>query len=234
MFHETKKIPDSERIIGERRGIFTPTGVPILIAPTREQLAGLPKDPRLRYFSTLGSVPIVLDVDLDGRFPNSIGAIDSPYFKKYCLEPLNKKLREDFPQKPAVAVRGAACSVESTIPYINIMNNMASSSIRSIAQIMQDGTDSGSGRLERNVTIMELREDISTEGYAAGYMQYYSRLFRSLLKMQNDNPNAVFPLFLVYDLKFFDQENNIIKLPRILDGKDKPLLKAYILDYPNF
>lgn len=228
---EAKRFPTNERIIGERRGVFSAAGVPILIAPSQGQLNKLPKDSRLEYFSTVGPVPITLNVDLQERFPNSIHELDSPYFKKYCVEPLNKKLREDFLHTPSVAVRGTACSIEDTIPYVNIMDNMTPSSIRSIAKIMQD---EDSGRTKTNVTIIELQEGISMETYAAVYMQYYSRLFRLLLKMQNGNINAVFPLFLVYDMKFMDKENpNTVKLTE-LSEEDKPLLKAYILDHPFF
>lgn len=233
MIHEAKKIPDSERIIGERRGVFTSSGVPILISPTREQLNGLPKDPRLTYFSTLGSAPILLDVDLDERSSNSIVRPNSPYFQEYCLKPLNERLRKDFPHTPSVAIRGSACSIEGPIPYIDIMKHPGSGTIRSIAQIMLDGTDTGLSKT--SVGQLDLRDETSViKGYPATYMQFYSVSFRSFLELQNGKPDAVFPLFLVYDLKFFDQEKDIIKLPQISEENDKPLLKAYILDHPYF
>jgi hypothetical protein len=215
----------------KRRGLFDSMGTLLLQAPTELQLTRLPIDSRVEYFSSLGRESVIIGDQVDPKRSESLTKIDSPYFRHFSIEPLNEKLRVDFKDKSAVGIRGTACSLEEPLEYkdiFQISENGKVKAVKTVAQIIADGTEKGRDITNIDTLNLEKGEAIIDKPFPFRYLMYHSNALRYFVKLQDGNHNAVFPLLLVYNLEHEATDRNIII------NAPTALLKAYILDYPYF
>lgn len=221
----------------EERGIYTKTGVPVLITPTPEQIVRINGLSNAYYFSTIGDGPLYTPYEID-ESSGGLNRVDSPYFLHFSINPLSSRIRGDLRQllgrntPKEIGIRGTACSLKGTIEYQDILGDFHLNSnrrIRSLEQILEEGTDTGIRTT--NVVIVSLGSEGFLTGYPSAYSHFYPRKFRASREFFGLDSSGIFPLVLVYDLGFAIGRGSQIKLPENHPGK--AILSAYVLDYPN-
>lgn len=221
-----------EQIASSKRGLFDQNGNAILIRPTHAQIAGLPDDPRVEYFSTLSDKPATIDGIYEPVSPVEM----SPYFIQYVLDPLSVKLRKDFSRRKRLGIRGTAVSMDGDLPYKDRLSHTGLDNVmlvRGMDSILKAGSDSGQEKPGCAVFDLKGESSLSAYSFPTNYLRFYSRGFNYSLRYYGYNLNAVFPLLLVYDLNYSTKSGTINLEAARKHGGDA-LLKAYVLDYSPF
>lgn len=193
----------------------------ILVCPTAEQIRRINKIPNVEYFTTLGNDPEIANQD----------SVYDPYevFRIRIVTPLAQRLANDeiIRLHPAedIGIRGSACSLVGELRYHRRTQMLQ---VRSLEQILQEGTDSG----EIKTGLVPV-DDL--EGFPSMYLRYYPRSFRTYAGIYSGKGNMefpIFPLLLVYD------KSKLTLDPRtyqyiVPTEKERisPIIRAFVLDY---
>lgn len=227
-------------VILEPRGLYFPEGKPVITAPSPEQLAVFPDDPRVEYFSTFGPGPEFVDMKIRGY--RSFGR--PTLFEERVVHPLAGRIREEFSdhqdvvsEQGMIFLRATAVSLDGPIRYNKRKNAFGEIEevdrvFRDLDQVLRDGTDTGERKTR--VTGSELSwADEMFFGLASSFTHEHARIFRETLHLNDLPQESVFPVVLVYSPKADPVGGLWIELPEDVEARKKILLKAYILDYPN-
>lgn len=209
---------------GKERGLYDASGELLLEAPTQEQLKNLPDDSKVLYFTTLGNKAQVIEVTVDKSIKRDQSRSDESLFtRKYVTHPLASRIRQDLPGLGTVGIRGTASSLDGSIPFMG--RNM----LRRLDQILAEGSDTP--QPSALVEHFDLTTEDEIKGMPYAYLHLHPRRMRRSLEGIADK--SIFPLLLVYDLKFEDPTHGgIIWLPKV--NPSQALLKAYIVDFPHY
>lgn len=212
-----------------RRGVYLLSGEAVLVTPSPDQIEKIAGIPKAIYFSTIGQDATY--VAHEGIGEGGLGSYHSPTFLDFSIRPLSSKIRSDLkanlgciPEK--VGVRGTACSLDGNLRVDDFLDGSTNILIKNLEETITSGSDREDAV---NIEPTSLSGDFLVNNYALRYLVLHPRKLRFLANISQLPSNNIFPLLLIYDLKY--SEGTRIKPPA--DKPDDPILSAYVLDYPE-
>lgn len=211
------------------RGLYFPSGKPILSAPSPDQLSRFLSNQRVEYFSTLPNTPVIIEK----QEISPVGDTVLSQFEIYTKTPLAKKLKNQLAvhfgvnYDGRIGVRGTACSLSGSL-------QIGSREVRSIEQILQDGSDTG--KTETLAWPIRAQDKEEMYKFAFEFLVSYSAELRELLRFAGEPEDSVFPLALVYDPQFLDPTRHFgmkVVLPEDGQKRSQAIFRAFVLDNPH-
>lgn len=215
-----------------QRGLFRPDGKPIISTPTPEQIVAINTHPKAEYFSTFGPNPEMI-LRWTTRFGlHRFSRLIEPfvkngyyYFNRHVLHPLWEKVDSEFGLGPEhIAIRGTAAAVGLPVKLKNGVE------VRSLLQILSEGSDTGSQRTRLATLSMSPGSPITySRDHSGNYLNTWAWLFRRGVEEEGDD-KRIFPLMLVYDTRNMEFGHHDVILPDDPKLRQNAILKAYIVD----
>lgn len=215
------------------RGLFSISGEQLLMTPSASQLKAVASVPKVEYFTTLPDKPLVIETEVQPTQSGSLGS-DSPFFRKFVVNPLAQKLQIDLGPLvhngvAAVGIRGTACALEFPVEYRDINGPIDArvKEVKTVGNIVNQGGEKDTPDV--SVVPFSLGGDGKIGSYALAYLQFYPRNFRFLVRIgRSMGEEQIFPFLLVYDPKHTRLDDFQA------EASSESILKAYILDYPVY
>lgn len=215
-------------------GIFTDSRVPIIEAPTPEQIARLKENPKIEYFPTrvpedwIKNMPLT-DADMESiRMP---GMPTDFVYNELVLNRLEKYVANIYKDRFPIGIRGTVASIEG--PIIN-----GQIRINDIQQMLAEGSDRGGD--ETNIAIMDKTKfedpwmDPQIHYRTKQWIAQSSQEMRKALEADPEARKKIFPVLFVYDLSKLKPGTHYGgKLPDSQEERAEAIIKAYVTDYPH-